>query len=79
MKFEYIDGLLTKIRDPVGKEYSLEYDEMNRIVSLNDVTGERRITYHYGDNGDLEEVDLHLEPDSGRRDRLPVFGTRLSS
>ena len=63
MKFEYKDGLLTVIRDPVGKEFFFKYDEMNRIVSLEEKIGGRSISYHYGDNGDLEEVDLNLSPD----------------
>ena len=63
MTFEYIGQLLTRILDPVGKEFILQYDEMNRIQLLFDKTGNRKIGYFYGDNGDLEEVDLFLDPD----------------
>jgi hypothetical protein len=63
MNFEYEDQLLKKIVDPVGKEFVFEYDELNRIQALYDKTTKRTITYSYGDNGDLEEVDSFLEPD----------------
>src|SRR5262249_7832154 len=56
-------GLLIIITDPVGKQYHLEYDEMNRIRVLQDNTADRKINFYYGDNGDLEEVDLLLQPD----------------
>jgi RHS repeat-associated protein len=63
MLFEYTDKLLTKIRDPVGKEFVIDYDTMNRITNIFDSAGKRNIGYTYGNNGDLEEVDLFLEPD----------------
>ena len=62
--FRYNESkLLTRIIDPVGKEFLLEYDEMNRIHILYDKVGNRKIKYYYGDNGDLEEVDVFFEPD----------------
>jgi RHS repeat-associated protein len=63
LTFAYTDRLLTKIRDPVGKEFGLEYDEMNRIRALHDLTGDRTILYQYDSHGDLEQVDFLLQPD----------------
>jgi RHS repeat-associated protein len=62
MIFKYTEQLLTEIHDPVGKKFLLDYDSMNRIKSLYDVTSKRKVRYNYGDNGDLEEVDLDLKP-----------------
>jgi YD repeat-containing protein len=58
IQFQYQGTLLTQIIDPVGKVYQLAYDELNRISVLTDITGERRVIYKYGDNGDLDEVDI---------------------
>lgn len=60
LDFKYTDNLLTEIRDPVGKRFTIRYDELNRISTLRDETGAREVRYFYSDNGDLEEVDLVL-------------------
>jgi RHS repeat-associated protein len=65
LQFEYTNGILATVRDPVGKEFAFEYDELNRIRRLRDVTGDRSVLYQYGSNGDLEEVDF-------------LFGSELS-
>lgn len=54
----YEEGLLTEIVDPVGKRFSLRYDELNRVAVFRDETGRREVRYSYTSNGDLEEVDL---------------------
>ncbi len=63
LTFSYLGGRLTAVRDPVGKEFAFEYDRLNRITVLHDRTGDRRVGFSYGANGDLEEVDLLMPPD----------------
>jgi RHS repeat-associated protein len=63
MLFDYTGGLLTLVRDPVGKEFAFEYDEQKRITLLHDLTGDRRVYYSYDSLGNLDEVDFGFEPD----------------
>ncbi|RQH03259.1 DUF6531 domain-containing protein [Natrarchaeobius oligotrophus] len=61
LTFEYdAAGRLERVVDPVGKSLRFQYDERARIRWLIDEVGERRVHFAYTDNGDLEEVDLHL-------------------
>lgn len=55
------DRRLTQVIDPVGKQFLFDYDELNRLWRVRDVEGRREVLYTFGDNGDLEGVDI--QPD----------------
>ncbi len=55
------DGRLTVVTDPVGKQFGFEYDELNRLRRVRDTEGKREIRYTFGDNGELEGVDVRAD------------------
>jgi RHS repeat-associated protein len=52
------DRHLMKVTDPVGKQFLFDYDELNRLRRVRDEEGHREVLYTFGDNGDLEGVDI---------------------
>jgi len=55
LAFEYTSGRLTAVIDPLGRRYTIAYNNKSRIASVTDFSG-RQVIYTYNNIGDLASV-----------------------